>query len=82
MNAERITALARRLFPGLLRHAVPLHEYSNWEMSYTIVTNINDDFQLPQVQECIRLHAHTFGGDSVYTFRWTTPCDSSPSSGS
>jgi hypothetical protein len=58
MNALTMNDFAHRYFPALLKNAVAADEYAGWNPQAQVITNVKDDFHFPQVQECIREHAH------------------------
>jgi hypothetical protein len=62
MNTFTMTEIARRHFPALLNRAVAADEWvaggQEWNPHAQVITNLKDAFHLPQVQECIRQHAH------------------------
>lgn len=62
MKTVTMKEIARRYFPALLKNAVPADEWEAvgqaWNPHSQVITNVKDTFHLPQVQECIRQHAH------------------------
>jgi hypothetical protein len=63
MNTFAMTEIARRHFPALMAYAASADEWEaggqEWNPHSQVITNLKDAFHLPQVQECIRQHAHT-----------------------
>lgn len=62
MKTFNMTEIARCHFSALLNHAVPADEWEGggqeWNPHSQVITNLKDAFHLPQVQKCIRQHAH------------------------
>lgn len=58
MTAVTMTGIARRYFPDLLKNAVAADSAKEWQPDRQVITSTKDDFHFPQVQECIRQHAH------------------------
>ena len=69
MNAFTMTEIARRYFPALLTRAVSADEWEasgqEWNPHSQVITNLKDAFHLPQVQECIRQHAHAVAAFAI-----------------
>ena len=65
MKASPMNEFARRYFPALLEYAVAADEYPAWEPDSQVITNVKDDFHLPQVQECIRQHARSVAAFAI-----------------
>lgn len=58
MKTQNMTEMARRYFPDLHRNAAAADNYEGWQPNRQVITSTKDDFHFPQVQECIRQHAH------------------------
>jgi hypothetical protein len=68
MTTLTMNEITGRYFPALLKNAVAADEYPAWQPHRQVITNVNDDFHLPQVQECIRQHAPTVVAFAIIPF--------------